>query len=169
MLQANPFLRAGRYVFSLCLFSLCSAMVAGAQGQPSKTITILMLDGKTGKPLTPNNYIVRFDHSDTIHNESLQISGDGIGKVLVPAGTTFFSVQATYHDSLEIYINCDAGMEKNTSTLHWYSVTDIVNSGVAAPDECYKGKYTDDFGLTPKPGEFVFFVREISWRDRNAE
>lgn len=144
-------------------------MAAGAQGQSPKTITIVMLDGKTGKPLVPNNYVVRLDHLDAIHNEALQINDDGAGKVTVPSGTSFLSVQGTYHDSIEIYINCDAGLEKNTSTLHWYSVADITNSGVVAPDECYKGKYTDDFGITPKPGQFIFFVREISWRDRNAD
>lgn len=168
MFQANPFLRAALVLF---LFSLCIAVpVTGApQKQSAKTITILMLDGKTGKPVIPNNYMVRVDHLDALQNEALKINDDGSGKVTVPAGATFLSVQGTYHQSLDIYINCDAGLEKNTSTLHWYSIADIMNSGVAAPDECYKGKYTDNFGITPKPGEFIFFVREISWRDRNAE
>ena len=100
-----------------------------------------MLDGKTGKPLVPDNYIVRLDHLNAMHNEALQINDDGSGKVTVPASASFLSVQGTYHGSMEIYVNCDAGMEKDTSTLHWYPIADILNSGVAMPNECYKGKY----------------------------
>lgn len=170
MFQSSPLPRAVRYARSWYLFLLCVALLLAmpSRGQSPKTITILMLDGKTGKPVVPNNLLVRLDHLDTIHNEALQLNSDGSGKVIVPASASFFSVQGTYHNSLEIYINCDAGREKDTTTLHWYSVADIVNSGVITPDECYKGKYTDDFGITPKPGEFIFFVREIGWLDTHA-
>ena len=128
-----------------------------------------MLDGKTGRPVVPDNYIVRLNHLNAIHNEALHIDDDGSGKVTVPADASFLAVQGTYHNSLDIYINCDAGMEKNTSTLHWYSIADILNSGVIAPNECYKGKYTNNPAVTAKPGEFIFYVREITWRDKDAD
>lgn len=128
-----------------------------------------MLDGKTGKPIAPNNYLVRIDHRNAIHNEALQVNDDGAGKVTIPATAEFISVQGTYHNSLDIYINCDAGMEKDTTTLHWYSVADIMNSGVTAPNECYKGKYAKATSTPAAPGEFIFYVREISWRDTHWE
>jgi len=78
-----------------------------------------------------------------------------------PSGATFLGVQGAYHKSLDLYINCDAAMEKDTSTLHWYSISDILSTGVAASNECYKGKYADATHVTPKPGQFVFFVRPI--------
>jgi hypothetical protein len=148
---------------------LALALAAGLLGllhaQSGQTISILMLDGKTGKPLVPNNYIVRFNHLDAFHNEALQLNDDGLGKVVVPANATFISVQGTFHTSLDIYINCDAGMEKNTSTLHWYPISEILNSGVAAANECFKGKYAEATHVTAKPGEFIFFVRETNWRE----
>jgi hypothetical protein len=66
---------------------------------------------------------------------------------------------------MEIYVNCDAGMEKDISTLHWYSVDEILRSGVAMPNECYKGKYAEATRSIPKPGMFVFFVRKNNWHE----
>ena len=83
-----------------------------------------------------------------------------LAKSLSPPVLRFLLFRATYHQSMDIYINCDAGKEKDTHTLHWYSISDILNSGVAAPNECYKGKYEDSAHATAKPGEFIFFVRE---------
>ena len=90
------------------------------------------------------------------------LGDDGTGQVTVPAGATFLSVQGTYDRSMDIYINCDAGMEKDTRTLHWYSISDILNSGVTAPNECYKGKYEDSARAAAKPGEFIFYVRKTN-------
>jgi hypothetical protein len=133
-----------------------------------KTITITMLDGKTGKPVVPDNYIVRFNHLNAAHNEALKVNDDGTGTVTVPANATFVSVQGTYRGSMDIYVNCDAGMEKDTSTLHWYSIAEIESTGVTAANECYKGKYANP-AITAKPGEFTFFVRESNWREKAVE
>ena len=145
--------------------ALAAALCGLLHAQSGKTITILTLDGKTGKPLVPSNLLVRIDHLNAIHNEWLQLNDEGVGTANLPAGASFFSVQGTYHGSMEMYISCDAGMEKDTRTLHWYSVPDILNTGVNAPNECYKGKYADTTHLDPKPGVFVFFVREAGWHD----
>lgn len=133
-----------------------------------KTITITMLDGKTGKPMVPDNYIVRFNHLNAIHSELLKLNDDGTGIVSVPDNATFISVQGTYRGSMEIYVNCDAGMEKDTSTLHWYSIAEIESTGVTAANECYKGKYANP-AITSKPGQFTFFVREGNWREKALE
>jgi hypothetical protein len=144
--------------------AFAAAFCGTLHAQSPKTITILMLDGKTGKPLVPDNYMVRLDHLNALHNEALKVNDDGSGKVTVPDSASFLSVQGTYHGSIEIYVNCDAGMEKDTSTVHWYSIADIMNAGIVTPNECYKGKYANST-ITAKPGEFVFFVRETNWRE----
>ena len=69
------------------------ALAAGLGGllyaQASKAITIIMLDGKTGKAIIPSNFVIRVDHRDAIHNEWLRLNDDGAGFVNVPAETTF--------------------------------------------------------------------------------
>jgi len=149
----------------LLALTLAAALSLPLHAQSGKSITILLLDGKTGKPIIPSNFLVRIDHLNAIHSDWLKINDDGTGLVTVPASASFLSVQATYESSIEIYVNCDAGMEKDTSTLHWYSIADILSSGVAMPNECYKGKYAEATHVTPKPGEFVFFVRKNGWHE----
>ncbi len=128
-----------------------------------------MLDGKTGKPIVPSNFIVRLDHLNAVHNEMLKLGDDGIGTITVPPGASFLSIQGTYNGSTDIYINCDAGMEKDTHALHWYAVPEILSTGVVAPNECYKGKYAEATHTDPKPGQFVLFVRANNWREAGSD
>lgn len=167
--KAAPFvsrpLISRQFAAALLLVLAFAATLCGTlRAQSPKTITILMLDGKTGKPLVPDNYMIRIDHRNALHNEALEVSDDGSGKVTVPESASFLSVQGTYHGSIEIYVNCDAGMEKDTSAVHWYPIADIMSAGVVTPNECYKGKYANP-AITAKPGQFVFFVRETNWRE----
>jgi hypothetical protein len=163
-------------VFALC--SLAAAVCfptlhrvhaqAGAPaGAPAGTVlTIRMFDGHTARALMPNNLLVRLDHKDDIHSETLHIDDQGIGTVTVPAGASFLSVQGTYNDGMEIYVNCDSGMEKNLSARHWYPIADILSTGVIAPNECDKGKFERNPRIPLKPGEFDFFVHKISIKDQ---
>jgi hypothetical protein len=136
-------------------------------GIPAGTvITIRMFDARTASPIVPNNLLVRVDHQDEVHNQTLHIDDLGVGTVTLPAGATVLSMQGTYNDGMEIYLNCDAGMEKNLNALHWYSIATVVSTGVIAPNECYKGKYERNPRVPLKPGEFDFFVRKISAKDQ---
>jgi hypothetical protein len=129
---------------------LAATLLGALCAQPPKTIIVLVLDGKTGQPVVPSNLVVRIDHLDAVHNDWLQLNDDGTGKVSAPAGASFLSIQATYDSS---------------GTLHWYSIADILKSGVAMPNECYKAKYAEATRVTPKPGQFVLFVRKTNWRE----
>ena len=138
---------AARFFLALVL---AAALAGPLHAQTAPTITIIMLDGKTGRPIVPSNFIVRIDHLNATHNEWLKLNDDGTGQVTFPSGASWLSIQGTYESSMDIYINCDAGMEKDTSTLHWYSVLDILNTGVAMPNECYKGKYAEATHVDPQ-------------------
>jgi len=167
MLRPKAFLIALRpfVTRTFLAFSFATTLCFLLHAQTASTITILMLDGKTGKPLVPSNFIVRFDHRNQVHNDSIVIDDEGVARVLIPPDAKYLSVQGTYSSSMEIYVNCDAAMEKDVSTIHWYSVPDILASGVAMPNECYKGKYVEATRIIPKPGMFVFFVRKNNWHE----
>jgi hypothetical protein len=167
MLRPKAYLFAHRPFVnrSFLALALAAAFCGHLHAQTTPTITILMLDGKTGKPIVPSNFIVRFDHRNEVHNDSVVIDDEGVARALVPAGAKYLSVQGTFNNSMEIYVNCDAAMEKDVSTLHWYSVPDILASGVAMPNECYKGKFAEATRINPKPGMFVFFVRKNNWHE----
>jgi hypothetical protein len=155
-----------RFAASLILALACAGPL---HAQTAHTVTVLMLDGKTGQPIIPSNFIVRFDHLNAIRNDAVTVDDGGVAHVLVPAGATYLAVQGTYDNSMNLYINCDAAMEKNIATLHWYSVADILSTGVAMPNECYKGKYAEATHVALKPGTFVFTVRKNNWHELPPE
>ena len=152
---------AATFVAALCATLICAQQ---SQKQP-RILTVIMVDGKTGKTMIPDNFVIRFNRLDAIRNETLTLNDDVSGKVRLPADAKLISVQGAYHNNIDLYINCDAGMEKDASTLHWYPITDILSNGLSAPNECYKGKYAKTVAIPPAPGEFIFYVREPTWRD----
>ena len=154
---------------AILAIALAAPLSLPIHGQADKTITVLVLDGKTGRPIIPSNLLVRIDHLNAIHNEWLKLTDDGLGIVTVPASASFLSIQGAYESSMEIYVNCDASMEKDTSTLHWYSIADILTSGVSMPNECYKGKYAEATHKENKPGVFIVYVRKNNWHEVPAD
>jgi hypothetical protein len=134
----------------LCVALFC----AGLHAQAANTIHIRLLDGKTGLPVEASNYMVRIDRHDTVHNEWVKINDDGTVTVTLPADAKEIAVKATYELSMATYINCDAAKEKDKERDIWYPISQILQSGLVAPNECSKTNYT------AKPGEFVFFVRK---------
>ncbi len=153
--------------FLLLVLLVCAVLLRAQNPPAARTITIRMYDARSGRQLVPSNFLVRFDHQDDIHNETLRIDDDGAGQITIPAGTSFLAVEGTYDRSMEVYINCDTGMERDDRRLHWYSIADILSTGVIAPNECFKGKYERP-RLDVKPGEFVFYVRQHNWRDPDS-
>lgn len=147
----------------LAKFVCVTAFCVSLHAQTVNTIHIRLLDGKTGLPVAPSNFLVKVDHHDTVHNEWVHMYDDGTVIVTVPAGAKEFSVKATYDASMETYINCDAAKESDRERDIWYPISEILKAGVVAPNECSKTHYT------AKPGEFVFFVRKRNWRDPPQE
>lgn len=143
------------FVGLICLVALGASLHA----QTENTIHLRLLDGKTGLPVKASNFLVRIDHHETVHNEWVRMNDDGTVIVTLPSGAQLVAVKATYDMSTETYINCDAAKETDKERDIWYSVSQILQSGVVAPNECSQTHYT------AKPGEFVFFVRKRTWRE----
>ncbi len=142
------------------VLALAAALCSGLHAQSSTSISIRLLDGKTGLPVKASNFIVRVDHNDTPHPEWVLLNDDGSVIVTLPPDAKVISVKATYSMGMDTYVNCDAAKESDNERNIWYSIATIVSTGIVAPDECAK---TD---FKPKPGEFVFFVRKRSWHDQ---
>jgi hypothetical protein len=147
-----------------CLAAVCSSLLA----QSEKTITVRMLDGKTGRLVEASGFQVRIDHEQALHANWVVQNEDGTGKLIVPRGASLLSIRGTYDNSMQVYVNCDSATEKTNPVDRWYAISEILNSGVVAPNGC--GKPGDAAKLKPvaKPGEFVFLVRRMNsgeqWR-----
>ena len=152
-LAAHLFLRLGWGIV------FAAALCAGLNAQSPTSISIRLLDGKTGLPVKASNFLVRVDHNDTVHPEWVKINDDGSVFVALPADAKDISIKATYSMGMDTYVNCDAAKESDKERNIWYSIATILSSGIVAPDECAKTAFK------PKPGEFLFFVRKRSWHD----
>lgn len=118
---------------------------AGASAEP---ITIRVVDGRNGHPITDEKLQLWFNSQS---GSAMSISTDkqGVAKVDAPAGAALLV-------SANLYVDCryskQTGPERPT-----YPVSDIVRSGVLAANTCGKLK------LSPTPGELIFFARPEHW------
>jgi hypothetical protein len=142
----------------------CGSLLA----QTGKTITLRMLDGKTGKLIATSDFLVRIDHQKTVHADWVTMNDDGTGKLTLPKGASLLSIQASYDSSTSLYVNCDSNKEFKESSQgtvlldRWYSLPDILAKGIVAPNDCIGKKVPDKLQIFAKPGEFVFFVRRMT-------
>ena len=99
----------------VCVTVFCLSLHA----QTVNTISIRLLDGKTGLPISASNILPKVDHHNTEHNEWVHMNDDGTVIVTVPADAMKLSVKATYNMSMDTYINCDAAKESDKERDIW--------------------------------------------------
>jgi hypothetical protein len=157
-----------RRTYSFFAFFFCMAALCGSCGallaQTGNTLTVRMLDGKTGKLIAATGFLVRVDHETADHADWVVINENGTGKLTLPGGASLLLILGTYDSSMETFVNCDSLGRKNP-VEHWYPVTDILTTGVVAPNGCERPSAAAKLMPHPKPGEFVFFVRKQNWRE----
>jgi len=159
--------------WAACCYATLAVLGAAAPNLPAQTapsITIRILDGKTGEPISPSNFILRFNHRDEPDNTGLVFNGGEVATATLPANATVISVEGSYgSNTTEVYINCDSDTARDPGVTQWYSIADILKSGMVTPNHCYKDKYEHRFSIAPKPGEFVFYVRTHNWHEIIAQ
>jgi len=164
-----------RNMHRVFLVLACLAACCGTSGaQTEKTVTIRMLDNKTGLLISSSNYLVRVNHLEAVHGDWVHQNDDGSGKLTLPADADVFSIHATYDSATIVYANCDADKDHGSadhapSPDRWYAVTAVLASGIVAPNDCVGKKVPEKLQVIAKPGEFVFFVRQLNARERFRE
>jgi hypothetical protein len=155
-----------RLFCSVLLIAACSQLIA----QSAKTITVRVVDGKTGLAVTPDNLQVRIKGHESINANWVKQKDDGTTEVAIPDGATAISLHATYDNSMAYYVNCDVARQKDTASESWYPVADILSGGIKMQNECVKSKDADKLNsVDVKPGEFVLFVRKKNWREAGLD
>ena len=149
-----------RLFCSVLLIAASNSLIA----QSGKTITVRVVDGKTGLSVTPDNLQVRIKGHESVSANWVKQKDDGTAEVSIPDGATAIALRATYDNSTEYYVNCDVAKQKDTKSESWYPVADILSGGIKMPNECVKPKDADKLNtVSVKPGEFVLFVRKKNW------
>jgi len=131
-----------------------------SNAQTDRTITIRMLESKTGTLIKPTKFQVNVNTKDYSQLVSITPDNEGLGQLVVKGDVTMLSIQATYEPGDHIFVNCDSAKDTLSFLSHWYDVPPIFSSGTVAPNTCSKLK------AQAKPGEFVFFVRPMNWYEK---
>jgi hypothetical protein len=146
---------------SLILLMVSMAAVCGyCQAPATVTITLRMMDAKTGILIPSSDFLIRIDHQEAEHGNWVKLNEDNSGKLTLPSNAKIVAVEGKYNDTTTVYVNCDSVRDKPEPVVHWYTISEIVTSGVAAPNDC--SKHT----AVAKPGELVFFVRQRNWHEQ---
>jgi len=158
-------------MYGVFLFLIFVATCSSLSAQNEKTITVRMLDSRTGLLIASSNFLVRVNHLETVHGDWVHKNEDGTGALTVPPDADEISIHATYESATLIYANCDADKDHGSSDHaakpdHWYSIASILTSGVVAPNDCVGKKVPERLQVVAKPGEFVFFVRQLNTAER---
>jgi hypothetical protein len=156
------------------LLAVVAAPAVSLHAQAAKTITIRMLDARTGRLLPTGEYLVQFDHQQDQRADLVRITEAGAGALDVPPGAKVVSIHGTYDSGMTLFVNCDVVLDKGTAyhtpgTDPWYGIAEILSTGVVAPNGCRKSKLLEGMKFEAKPGEFVFFVRKLSWREQAVD
>lgn len=163
-------------IAAVVFFAFFAFQCTRLSAQAAKTITVRMLDSRSGKLISTSDFLVQINHQKEQHANWVTVNEDGTGKLALPPEATEISVHGMYDSSMSIYVNCDSekgkGILENQGLLqttvlpdHWYSIADILASGIVADNGCLKKKEADKQKVEAKPGEFVFFVRKRNWRE----
>jgi hypothetical protein len=149
------------WVFVMCVTS---------SAQTDRRITIRMLDSKTGEPITGSEFQISLhglpDLSKISGLDPYWMEGGerhGILEIPFEPGAVSVAVHSSYGPGNWSYVNCDCVKERGPYREHWYLIADILKSGIVAPNHCNRRK-----GIA-KPGDFVLFVRPITFWEKMRE
>jgi hypothetical protein len=153
-------------ITSILSLLVCTMLPCRAShAQMNQIIRIRMLDSKTGKPITTSEFMVWSNHEFGPNFAWVKPDKEGVGEMTLPSTSNIvaISVHATYGPANWSYANCDSVRHWGSHPAPWYAIYDILRSGVVADNYCNEKK------TTAKPGEFVFFVRPMTFWEKMRE
>jgi len=142
----------GLRMLAIALPFVCTALCAPLAAQ---TITIRLLNGKTGLPLADKNVTLEWSPDYSPPGSVIYLGKDGIGTVNVPIGSEFFIMRGGPKIGKEPYripfINCNAPMSD------MIQVSGVLKRGYVPGNTCSK------MTAVPRPGEIVFWAKPKPW------
>jgi len=138
---------APRLLRKLCAV-LCLVIWPFCNVTSAQSITLQLLNGKNGKPITKAKVYISFSDDQT--RKAIELTTDHRGEVQFDAGGS-----KTFQVHQIGYATCDeqpVGSQPRT-----YPVDRILKMGQVSANDCSRAR------LQPEPGRLVFFVRHGTW------
>lgn len=130
----------------------CTASIAQTTPQAAPTLTIHMLNGRTGKPMRNNSLRAEFQGSPV--KSTITIDKQGIGHLEVPPNATAVSLIAAPrkgHPEQPAYKVCGPFGQL-------LPIADILAHGFVPQNAC-----NSDLNLTAQPGEVLYLIELLPW------
>ena len=169
MIRSNRLQRRICRVFSSLSLLMMILMCNVSYSQTDREITLQMLDPRSGQPITTSESQVWAAESATtaqtggVSPRYVKPGKDGVGKLTLRPGSSVITIHAQYGKAGSGYVNCDRIKDRAKFREHWYSTSEILSTGIVAPNYCSKRK------ARAKPGQFIFFVRPMTFWERLHE
>lgn len=140
---------------ALVIFLLVVGAIVSASLE-AQTLTIRLLNGKTGRPMSNKNVTVQWSPGYFPWEGSVVYFGkDGIGKVEVHSGAEFFTMMTGPKIGKEPYriafIDCNEPM------MVKIQIAQVLKGGYVPRNGCSKKS------AVPRPGEIVFWAEPTPW------
>jgi len=117
------------------------------QAISAQTLTIKLVDAKSGKPMRRQNVTVMWDNA---YSSVVAVNDVGLGRVVVSPGTIKFSLYGGPRKGAEPYRV--AYLDCNELASIFISVSEVVRNGIVPKNKCGNKM------LAPHPGEIVFWA-----------
>jgi len=146
---------------SSALFVAWVVLACGiASAQSEQSFSIRVFDSKSGLPFVRDGleFEVFIDH-DLYRSIPVKQDKDGVGRVMLSPGIKEVNIYVANSKDICCYVSCDLAKHMSMPTL-WYSISEIVLTGISAPNGCSKKR------VTAQPGEFIFFVRPATFWEK---
>jgi hypothetical protein len=141
-----PYYRIVQAGFTFAVLFFCIHGVA-------QTITIRMLNGRSGKPMRDKTINVEFQGSSG--NAVITVDKQGIGHLVIPPGATAVSFIGTTKKGKDsnqpAYTVCGPDGQ-------FIPVQDILDHGIVPQNAC-----SITLQLTAKPGELLYLIEPLPW------
>ncbi len=148
--SASPSASSSILVLVLLILGIVLSSPLAAQ-----TITIRLLNGKTGQPMSNKNVTLEWSPGHFMQDSVVYFGKDGIGKVEVPIGAVFFTMMPGPKVGKEPYRVAFG----DCNLVHWerIQIAEVLKNGYVPRNDCGKKS------AVPLPGEIVFWALPIPW------
>jgi hypothetical protein len=148
--SASPSASFRELVIALLILGMVLSAPLAAQ-----TITIRLLNGKSGRPLTNKNVTLAWSPGYFMQDSVVHFGQNGIGMIQVPVGAEFITMMGGPKVGKESYriafIDCNATFAERIQ------ITQVLKNGYVPRNNCGKKS------AIPRPGEIVFWAMPNPW------
>ena len=135
-------------ILGLIVLALCIQL--GGQ-----TITLRLVNGKSGKPVPNKNVTIFYSSKNPTAEQQVRVGPDGLGKFTARSGMESFMLLGGPKDGK--ILNRIAFIDWNANSGSFVEIKRVVEQGFTFGNECGKTQ------VVARPGEIIFWAEPIPW------